>query len=91
MPVELTGTPLEATKPVERGLADLWSRTVFTKSLDWRLRFSESLQNLIKESLWELSNISQDRVPNPIEYIETRRKVGGAPWVGGPRRARRVR
>jgi germacradienol/geosmin synthase len=80
MPVDPTSTLPEATKPVERGLADLWSRTVFTKSLDWRLRFSESLQNLIKESLWELSNISQDRVPNPIEYIETRRKVGGAPW-----------
>ena len=80
MPVDLTGTLPEPTNPVERGLADLWSRTVFTKSVDWRLRFSESTQNLLKESLWELSNISQDRVPNPIEYIETRRKVGGAPW-----------
>ena len=80
MPVDLTSTLPEPTNPVERGLADLWSRTAPTTSADWRLRFSESTQNLLKESLWELSNISQNRVPNPIEYIETRRKVGGAPW-----------
>ena len=27
-----------------------------------------------------MQNISEQRVPNPIEYIEMRRKVGGAPW-----------
>ncbi|MEH1935111.1 MAG: family 2 encapsulin nanocompartment cargo protein terpene cyclase [Nostoc sp.] len=80
MPVYPTDTPPVCTNPVERGLSDLWSRTAFTKSADWRLRFSESTKNLLEESLWELSNISQDRVANPIEYIEMRRKVGGAPW-----------
>ena len=80
MPVYPTSTLPEPTNPVERGLADLWSRTAPTKSADWRLRFSESTKNLLLESMWELSNISQNRVPNPIEYIETRRKVGGAPW-----------
>ena len=80
MPVQPTGTLPKPTNPVELGLADLWSRTAPTKSVDWRLRFSESTQNLLKESLWELANISANRIPNPIEYIETRRKVGGAPW-----------
>jgi germacradienol/geosmin synthase len=80
MPVSPTSTLPEPTNPVERGLADLWSRTAPTKSADWRLRFSESTKNLLLESIWELSNISQNRIPNPIEYIETRRKVGGAPW-----------
>ena len=80
MPVDLTGTLPEPTNPVERGLADLWARTVPTMSADWRRRFSESTQNLLDESLWELSNINEDRVANPIEYIEMRRKVGGAPW-----------
>jgi germacradienol/geosmin synthase len=28
----------------------------------------------------ELSNISGNRIPNPIEYVEVRRKVGGDPW-----------
>jgi len=80
MPVSPAGATPEPTNPVERGLADLWSRTAPTASADWRLRFFESTRNLLKESLWELANISQDRVPNPIEYIEVRRKVGGAPW-----------
>ncbi|WP_414562483.1 MULTISPECIES: family 2 encapsulin nanocompartment cargo protein terpene cyclase [unclassified Anabaena] len=80
MPVYPTDTLPVPTNPVERGLADLWFRTAFTKSADWRLRFSESTKHLLEESLWELSNIRQDRVANPIEYIEMRRKVGGAPW-----------
>ena len=80
MPIHPTETLPPPTNPVERGLADLWSRTAFTKSVDWRLRFSLSTKNLLEESLWELANINQNRVSNPIEYIEMRRKVGGAPW-----------
>jgi len=80
MPIHPTETFPPPTNPVERGLADLWSRTAFTKSVDWRLRFSQSTKNLLEESLWELANINQNRVSNPIEYIEMRRKVGGAPW-----------
>lgn len=79
MPVELSEPP-EPTSPVEGGLMDLWARTVPYRSPEWRRRFFESTRNLLAESTWELSNISQSRVPNPIEYIEVRRKVGGAPW-----------
>ena len=70
----------EPANPVEAGLADLWSRTVPHRSEDWRARFAESTRNLLDESLWELANINADRVSNPIEYVEMRRKVGGAPW-----------
>ena len=70
----------EPTNPVERGLADLWRRTIPTRTVDWRRRFAESTQNLLAESLWELANINENRLANPIEYIEMRRKVGGAPW-----------
>ena len=45
-----------------------------------RLRFAESTENLLNESMWELANIDEGRVANPIEYVEMRRKVGGAPW-----------
>ena len=72
--------PVGASNPVERGLADLWARTAPSASLDWRRRFIESTAALLDESLWELDNIQRDRVANPIEYIEMRRKVGGAPW-----------
>jgi germacradienol/geosmin synthase len=73
----------EPTNPVEAGLADLWLRTVPAMSGDWRARFAESTRNLLNESLWELSNINARRVANPLEYIEMRRKVGGAPWSAG--------
>ncbi|MGP3975082.1 terpene synthase family protein [Streptomyces sp. 8N114] len=85
MPLEddPAATVPEPTNPVEAGLADLWARTVPSMSADWRARFAVSTENLLNESLWELSNINIGRVPNPVEYIEMRRKVGGAPWSAG--------
>ncbi|MGN9787419.1 terpene synthase family protein [Nonomuraea sp. ZG12] len=83
MPMEPGAETPEPGNPVEAGLADLWARTVPGTSADWRARFAESTRNLLNESLWELSNINAGRVPNPVEYIEMRRKVGGAPWSAG--------
>ncbi|MFI9272303.1 germacradienol/geosmin synthase [Kitasatospora sp. NPDC052896] len=83
MPMDLADGFPEPTNPVEAGLADLWARTVPSMSLDWRARFRESTEHLLNESLWELSNINAGRIPNPVEYIEMRRKVGGAPWSAG--------
>jgi germacradienol/geosmin synthase len=80
MPVDLAQQVPEPTNQVEAGLADLWARTVPSMSQDFRRRFHESTRHLLEESLWELSNINAGRVSNPIEYIEMRRKVGGAPW-----------
>ncbi|ARF56564.1 terpene synthase family protein [Streptomyces gilvosporeus] len=83
MPMDLETPVPEPTNPVEAGLADLWARTVPAMSKAWRARFRESTEQLLNESLWELSNIHIHRVPNPVEYIEMRRKVGGAPWSAG--------
>ncbi|MVU81380.1 germacradienol/geosmin synthase [Nocardia sp. ET3-3] len=66
--------------PSEAGLADCWARTIPVMSSGWRRRMRTSTHNLMVESLWELDNIARDRVANPIEYIEMRRRVGGAPW-----------
>ncbi|MCM9082664.1 MULTISPECIES: terpene synthase family protein [Streptomyces] len=83
MPMDLSDGFPEPTNPVEAGLADLWRRTVPAMSADWRERFSLSTKNLLDESMWELANIDIGRVANPLEYIEMRRKVGGAPWSAG--------
>lgn len=83
MPMDLADGMPEPTNPVEAGLADLWLRTVPAMSIHWRARFRESTEHLLNESLWEMANINAGRVPNPIEYIEMRRKVGGAPWSAG--------
>ncbi|MEU8921200.1 terpene synthase family protein [Kitasatospora sp. NPDC048545] len=80
MPADPAAAVPEPENPVEAGLADLWRRTVPAMGEDWRARFAESTRNLLDESLWELSNIDAGRVANPVEYIEMRRKVGGAPW-----------
>ncbi|KNB53231.1 terpene synthase family protein [Streptomyces caatingaensis] len=80
MPVGPAGPPPEPANQVEAGLADLWARTVPGTSVQWRRRFEESTRHLLEESLWELANINEGRVANPVEYIEMRRKVGGAPW-----------
>jgi germacradienol/geosmin synthase len=80
MPVDLSTPIPEPTNPVERGLADLWKRTTPGTSEDYRRRFFDSTKALLEESNWELININEGRVANPIEYIEMRRKVGGAPW-----------
>ncbi|WP_233580670.1 terpene synthase family protein [Streptomyces triticirhizae] len=82
MPLDDAPTPAPSN-PVEAGLADLWARTTPAMSAAWRARFAESTEHLLNESLWELSNINAGRVPNPVEYIEMRRKVGGAPWSAG--------
>ncbi|MFC0547139.1 terpene synthase family protein [Kutzneria chonburiensis] len=74
---EITATP---TNPVEAGLTDLWRRTIPMMSQEWKVRFIESTLNLLVECMWEIVNIDEGRVANPIDYIEMRRKVGGAPW-----------
>ena len=83
MPLDLSTPVPEPENPVEAGLADLWARTVPSMSLGWRKRFAESTEHLLNESMWELSNINEGRIANPVEYIEMRRKVGGAPWSAG--------
>ncbi|WP_406458781.1 germacradienol/geosmin synthase [Streptomyces sp. NBC_00876] len=83
MPMERGAPTPEPTNPVEAGLADLWARTVPAMSDGWRARFAEATKNLLNESLWELANINEGRIANPVEYIEMRRKVGGAPWSAG--------
>jgi germacradienol/geosmin synthase len=72
--------PPEPGNAAERGLADLWARTAPAMSPGWRRRFTISSRNLMAESLWELDNIDRGRIANPIEYVQMRRKVGGAPW-----------
>ncbi|MEU0371284.1 terpene synthase family protein [Streptomyces sp. NPDC006283] len=83
MPMDLSQGMPEPTNPVEAGLADLWARTVPSMSPAWRARFTQATENLLNESMWELVNIDAGRVANPLEYIEMRRKVGGAPWSAG--------
>jgi hypothetical protein len=64
--------------PAEAALAELWARTVPGMSAAWRRRFVTATRHLMVESMWELENIDTERVANPIEYLQLRRRVGGA-------------
>jgi germacradienol/geosmin synthase len=70
----------EPGNPAEAGLRDLWRRTTPAMSASWRERFRTSTHNLMVESMWELDNIDIGRIANPVEYMQMRRRVGGAPW-----------
>jgi germacradienol/geosmin synthase len=79
MPVDLSSPPMP-TNPMERGLSDLWLRTAPTKSEAWRCRIAEDMRSLWDAFLWELDSMGNQRIANPIEYIEMRRQVGAALW-----------
>ncbi len=80
MPLDLTAPPPDPVNPLERGLVDLWARTVMNRSMAWRRRFFESCWHFLAENIRELTNITEQRIANPIEYIELRRLSGGARW-----------
>jgi germacradienol/geosmin synthase len=75
--------PPVPTNPAEDGLRDLWRRTVPSMSDGWRKRFITVTHNLMAESMWDLDNIELGRIANPIEHVQMRRRVGGAPWSAG--------
>jgi Terpene synthase family 2, C-terminal metal binding len=76
----MSDTPPEPANPAEAALAELRARTVPAMSAAWRRRFVTATNHLMVESMWELENIHDERVTNPIEYLQMRRRVGGAPW-----------
>jgi germacradienol/geosmin synthase len=76
----MSDSPPEPANPAEAALAELWARTVPAMSARWRRRFVTATHHLMVESMWELENIGTERVANPIEYLQMRRRVGGAPW-----------
>jgi germacradienol/geosmin synthase len=70
-------SPVVPANPLERGLADLWPRTAYTKSVRWRHRFAGHIRHLSSGALREKSNVSEGVIPDPIDYTALRRASGG--------------
>src|SRR5438093_1620307 len=49
-------------------------------SRDWRRQMVENSRDMLESPLGELVNIREGRVPDPMEYVALRRRVGGALW-----------
>ncbi|MFB2982950.1 hypothetical protein [Microseira sp. BLCC-F43] len=77
MPLDSGPIP-DPTNPVERGLADIWSRTASSMSANARCLFRRAIQDMTESWLWELANQIQNRIPDPIDYVEMRRKTFGS-------------
>jgi germacradienol/geosmin synthase len=77
MPIDHEPVP-PPMSPVERGLADIWARTAVSLSKDTRRRFRRTIEDMTESWLWELANQMQNRIPDPVDYIEMRRKTFGS-------------
>ncbi|CAM03248.1 germacradienol/geosmin synthase [Saccharopolyspora erythraea NRRL 2338] len=81
MPADTRRTPAPAN-PVERGLADLWARSTPVLAPRLRRRFPEHVRNFVGSWLWELDNLIQNRVSDPVDYLRMRRRTGGSAFRG---------
>jgi germacradienol/geosmin synthase len=77
MPLDDEITP-EPLNPVERGLRDLWQRTAGPMTAPARQQFRTAVEDVTASWLWELANQAQNRIPDPIDYVEMRRKTFGS-------------
>jgi germacradienol/geosmin synthase len=77
MPLDEGAAP-EPASAIERGLADLWQRTAGPMPRPARERFRDAVLDMTGSWLWELANQFQNRIPDPVDYIEMRRKTFGS-------------
>jgi germacradienol/geosmin synthase len=78
LPESAAGASPVPENPLERGLADLWRRTASDLSATGRRQFRKALLGMIESWVWEITNLAVNRVPDPVDYIEMRRKTFGA-------------
>ena len=77
MPLDLTAMPVPVTA-LEGGLADLWARTAGPMELPARRALRRAITDMTASWIWELGNQALNRIPDPIDYIEMRRKTFGS-------------
>jgi germacradienol/geosmin synthase len=77
MPLDAEEVPPPVTS-LERALADLWQRTSAPMDRGARLKFRTAIEDMCESWLWEVANQKQNRVPDPVDYIEMRRQTFGS-------------
>jgi germacradienol/geosmin synthase len=63
---------------LERGLADLWRRTAAGVTARGREQLRDAVLEMTGSWVWEVGNLLVNRVPDPVDYVEMRRKTFGA-------------
>ena len=78
MPLD-PGTPTPVPmNPAERALAELWPPTAAGMSPAGRRQFRQANQAMLESWLWEFQNQRQNRIPDPVDYVEMRRGTFGS-------------
>jgi germacradienol/geosmin synthase len=78
MPVELSVPSVLPANALERGLADLWVRTAAPMAPAGRRLFRRAVDVMLDSWLWELDNHRLNRIPDPVDYVEMRRRTFGS-------------
>ncbi|WP_211234694.1 terpene synthase family protein [Glycomyces arizonensis] len=77
MPLDMGPVP-EAAGPLEAGLADLWERTASGLEETGRAELRRAVEVMLEGWLWELHTAAQNRIPDPVDYVEMRRATFGS-------------
>jgi germacradienol/geosmin synthase len=78
MPVETPQSPATPVTALERGLDDLWRRTAGPMDADGRASLRAAVEAMFDATVWELTNHIQNRIPDPVDYLEMRRDAFGS-------------
>jgi len=77
MPIGKDSAPAPAC-PLEAGLADLWARTAPLMGTSQQQGFRDAVADMIDSWLWELADEIINRIPDPVDYVEMRRRTFGS-------------
>jgi germacradienol/geosmin synthase len=77
MPLDCTAMPAPVNA-FERGLADLWMRTALPMPDGHRAQFRRAVGTMLDAWVWEADCHQQNRIPDPVDYIEMRRATFGS-------------
>jgi germacradienol/geosmin synthase len=77
MPLDGGETPVPVNA-LERGLADTWSGTAAAMEAGDRADLRQAVETMLDSWIWELVNAAENRIPDPVDYIEMRRRTFGS-------------
>ncbi|HEX3781655.1 MAG TPA: hypothetical protein VHX38_18490 [Pseudonocardiaceae bacterium] len=66
------------TTSVERGILDLWNRSVLSMNPRLRGKLPGLVAEIGESTLWEMANLLQGRTADPVDHLEMRRRSVGA-------------
>ncbi len=86
MPLDGEPVPPPANA-MERSLIDLWARTTAHMTPEERRPLRAAVDKMTDAWVWEVANQLQNRIPDPVDYLEMRRATFGSDLTLGLCRA----